>query len=193
MPAKRPAAKPPPGAPAVDRGLGKAHGSFRDGDYGAAIAVINQILSRDPENTDALILASQCHSLLGHYDQAVAFDRKAVKAHPDNPQAWMTLAFDLANLGDMEAAEEAYRKAAELDPKRASAWYKLATIAARRGDMEEALAHLEKACAESEEYREEAKSQPEFAPLQEDPRFLRIAAGAKESDDPYAEWMRSKT
>ena len=193
MPAKRAAVKPPPRDPPPDRGLEKAHGSFRDGNYGAAIAVINQILSRDPENTDALILVSQCHSLLGHYDQAVAFDRRAVDAHPDNPQAWMTLAFDLANLGDMEAAEEAYRKAAELDPKRASAWYKLACIAARRGDVDDALADLEKACAESEEYREEAKSQPEFAPLLEDPRFLRIVEGGKESDDPYAEWMRSKT
>ena len=171
----------------------KAHGSFRDGDYGGAIAVINQILSRDPENTDALILASQCHSLLGHYDQAVAFDRKAVDAHPDNPQAWMTLAFDLGNLGDVEAAEEAYRRAAELDPKRAAAWFKLATIAARRGELGEALSHLEKACSENEEYREEAKSQPEFAPLREDPRFMRIVAGEKESDDPYAEWMRGKT
>ena len=193
MPAKRAAAKSPPRAPPIDRGLEKAHESFRDGNYGGAIAVINQILSRDPDNTDALILASQCHSLLGHTDQAVAFDRKAVEAHPDNPALWMTLAFDLANLGDLEAAEEACRKAAELDPTRAAAWYKLACFAARRGDMEEALTDLEKACAESEEYREEAKSQPEFAPLLEDPRFLRIVEGAKESDDPYAEWMRSKT
>ena len=155
--------------------------------------MINQNLSRDPDNTDAMILASQCHSLLGHYDQAVAFDRKAVEADPDNPALWMTLAFDLANLGDPEAAEEACRKAAELDPTRAAAWFKLACFAARRGDIEEAVADLEKACAESEEYREEAKSQPEFAPLREDPRFLRIVAGEKETDDPYAEWMRSKT
>ena len=193
MPARRPAAKAPPRDAPMDRGLEKAHSLFRDGDYGGAIAVINQNLSRDPDNTDAMILASQCHSLLGHYDQAVAFDRKAVEADPDNPALWMTLAFDLANLGDPEAAEEACRKAAELDPTRAAAWFKLACFAARRGDIEEAVADLEKACAESEEYREEAKSQPEFAPLREDPRFLRIVAGEKETDDPYAEWMRSKT
>ena len=179
--------------PASDRSMEKAHSSFRDGDYGGAIAVINQILSRDPDNPDALILVSQCHSLLGHYDQAVAFDRKAVEAHPENPQAWMTLAFDLTNFGDLEAAEEAYRQAVKLDPKRGSAWYKLACIAARRGDVDEALADLEKACAAQPEYREEAKSQPEFASLLEDPRFARIVAGEKESDDPYAEWMRSKT
>jgi len=93
----------------------------------------------------------------------------------------------------MEGAEESYRRAVELDPKRASAWYRLACIAARRGDIEEALAHLEKASAESPEYREEAKSQPEFAALLEDPRFVRIVSGAKDSDDPYADWMRSKT
>src|SRR2546427_5527098 len=145
MPAKRAAVKPPPRDPPPDRGLEKAHGSFRDGNYGAAIAVINQILSRDPENTDALILVSQCHSLLGHYDQAVAFDRRAVDAHPDNPQAWMTLAVDLAHLGDGGAAEGAYRKAAGLDPKRAGPWNKLAGIAARGGAKDEAPADLDHA------------------------------------------------
>src|SRR2546427_4682611 len=147
MPGSQAAVKPPPRDPPPDRSLEKAHGSFRDGNYGAAIAVINQILSRDPENTDALILVSQCHSLLGHYDQAVAFDRRAVDAHPDNPQAWMTLAFDLANLGDVEAAGEAYRKAAGLDPKGASAWYKLAWLAARPRDIDQALADVGQGCA----------------------------------------------
>src|SRR2546428_11670698 len=140
MPAKRTAAKPSDRAPPVDRALEKAHEAFRDGNYGGAIAVINQILSRNPENTDALILASQCHSLLGHTDQAVAFDRKAVEAHSDNPALWMTLAFDLANLGDLEAAEEACRKAAELDPRRAAAWDRLPRVAGRRGGPGEAPA-----------------------------------------------------
>ena len=193
MAQRRPSPKPAPRAPAADHSLEKAHTCFRDGDYGGALAITNAILSRDPENQDALILASQCHSLQGHVDRAVAFDRRAVEAHPENPQAWMTLAFDLMNMGDVEAAEEAYRRAAELDPRRASAWYQLACIAARRGDVEDALTKLERASAERPEYREEAKSQPEFAALLEDPRFARIVSGAKESDDPYAEWMRGKT
>src|SRR2546427_13087079 len=112
MPTKRAAVKPPPRDPPPDRGLEKAHASFRDGNYGAAIAVINQILSRDPENTDALILVSQCHSLLGHYDQAGPFDRRAEDAHPDNPQARMTPALHRAHLAGVEAAEEAGREAA---------------------------------------------------------------------------------
>jgi len=193
MASKRVPPKPAARPAASDASLERAHGAFRDGDVGGALAIASQILSRDPVNPDALLLASQCHSLQGRFDRAVAFDRRAVEAHPENPQAWMTLAFDLANMGDMEGAEESYRRAVELDPKRASAWYRLACIAARRGDIEEALAHLEKASAESPEYREEAKSQPEFAALLEDPRFLRIVSGAKDSDDPYADWMRSKT
>src|SRR5439155_26562297 len=110
MPAKRPAAKPAPREAPMDRGLEKAHSLFRDGDYGGAIAVTNQNLSRDPDNTDAMILASQWHSLLGHYDQAVASDRKAAEADPDHPALWMTLAFDRANLGEPEATEQACRR-----------------------------------------------------------------------------------
>ena len=193
MAQRRTSPKPAPRPAASDASLERAHGAFRDGDVGGALAIANQILSRDPVNPDALLLASQCHSLQGRFDRAVEFDRRAVEVHPDNPQAWMTLAFDLANMGDVEAAEEAYRRAVALDPKRASAWYRLACIAARRGDLEEALADLERAAAESPEYREEAKSQPEFAALLEDPRFARIVSPPRESDDPYAEWMRSKT
>jgi len=191
--AKAPPARDEPRPPRTDRVFDKAREHFRDGDYGGALAIVNQILNRDPGNLDALALASGCQSLQGHYDRAVDFDRRAVEADPKSPQAWMTLALDLSNLGDAEGAEEAYRRAAEIDPTRAAAWWHLACLAARRGDADEALADLEKAAAARPEYREEAKSQPEFAPLLEDPRFVAIVSGGKESDDPYAEWMRSGT
>ncbi len=201
MPAAKKAAPKPPKAPppeeprptSSERAFDKAREHFRDGDYGAALAIANQILGREPGNLDALALASGCHSLQGHYERAVEFDRRAVDADPRNPQPWMTLALDLSNLGDREGAEEAYRRAADLDPTRAAAWWHLACFAARRGDADEALAHLERATGARQEYREEAKSQPEFAPLLEDPRFVRIVSGGKESDDPYADWMRSGT
>ncbi len=192
--AKRPAPEgraPPP--PPADRAFEKAREHFRDGDYAAALAIANQILSRDPGNTDALVMASGCHSLQGRYDKAVDVDRRAVDADPKNPQAWMTLALDLGNLGELEEAEEAYRRAADLDPKRAAAWYRLACLAARRGDADAALGHLERATAEREEYREEAKSQPEFGSLMDDPRFAKIVSPPSDPDDPYADWMRSGT
>ena len=186
-------ARAEPRPPPTDRAFDRAREHFRDGDYGAALAITNQILSRDPGNLDALALASGCQSLQGRYDRAVEFDRRAVEADPKSPQPWLTLALDLSNLGDAEGAEEAYRRAAEIDPSRAAAWWHLACLAARRGDADEALADLEKAAAARPEYREEAKSQPEFAPLLEDPRFVAIVNAGKESDDPYAEWMRSGT
>ena len=193
MASKRVPPKPAARPAASDASLERAHGAFRDGDVGGALAIASQILSRDPVNPDALLLASQCHSLQGRFDRAVAFDRRAVEAHPENPQAWMMLALDLGNLGDLEAAEEAYRKTVRLDPNRGSAWYRLACIEARRGGLEEALTNLERACAAQPDYREEAKSQPEFAAVLEDPRFTRIVEGDKGSEDPYAEWMRRKT
>ncbi len=191
---KKAAPKPEPEAappPPVDRTFERAREQFRDGNYGAALAIANQILSKDPKNTDALVLASGCHSLQGRYDRAVDVDRRAVDADPKNPQAWMTLALDLGHVGELDEAEEAYRRAADLDPKRAAAWYRLACIAARKGDADAALAHLERATAERDEYREEAKSQPEFGPLMDDPRFAKIVSPPADPDDPYAEWMRS--
>ena len=82
MASKKSAPKSPSGPPPSERSLMKAHESFRDGNYTGALVIANQILARDPGNTDALILASQCHSLQGRYDRAVAFDRRAVELHP---------------------------------------------------------------------------------------------------------------
>ena len=86
MPSSKKAASARPKDPArdeprptpTDRAFDRAREHFRDGDYGAALAITNQILSRDPGNLDALALASGCQSLQGRYDQAVEFDRRAV-------------------------------------------------------------------------------------------------------------------
>jgi len=182
-----------PKAPATDRTFERARAVFRDGDYDAALALVNQILARDPANLDALALASGCCSLQGDYERAATYDERALGAHPKNAQAWMTYALDLQNAGRVEEAEEAYRRAVEIEPSRAMAWYHLACLAARRGDIEAALQDLARASAERPELREEAKSQPEFAPLLEDPRFDRIVNARPETDDPYAEWMRGGT
>ena len=193
MASKRVPPKPAARPAASDASLERAHGAFRDGDVGGALAIASQILSRDPVNPDALLLASQCHSLQGRFDRAVAFDRRAVEAHPENPQAWMTLAFYHAKVGDAAAAVADMANADKFGASDVKSRFMKVQALALLGKKEEALAHLEKASAESPEYREEAKSQPEFAALLEDPRFLRIVSGAKDSDDPYADWMRSKT
>ena len=194
MPKPKVAKVAPPRKPGgTDRTFEKARAYFRDGDYGAALAIANQILTRDPENLDALSLASGCCSLQGEYEQAAEYDHRAIDAHPDSAQAWMTFALDLQNGGRLDEAEEAYRRAVELDPSRAMAWYHLACFAARRGDTDTALENLARASAERPELREEAKSQPEFAPLLEDPRFDRIVNAKPDSEDPYADWIRSGT
>lgn len=191
MPKPRSAAprKPAP----VDRTFDRARAHFRDGDYRAALGIVNQILTRDPENLDALSLASGCCSLQGDYERAAEYDRRAVEAHPDSAQAWMTFALDLFHADRIEESEEAYRRVIELDPSRAMAWYHLACLAARRGDTNTALENLARASSVQPDLREEAKSQPEFAPLLEDPRFDRIVNARSDSEDPYAEWMRSGT
>ncbi len=184
-------AVPRPAAPAAsDRAIETARRHFRDGDYRAAIAVLNTVLQREPENFDALAMIAGCHGLQGDYERAAEYDRRAVEANPQDAQPWNNLGWDLFQAGHIEDAEETYRKCVEIDPHRASAWFNLAKIAMRRGDAEQALADLERAAAERPDLREEAKSQPEFAPLFEDPRFERIVNPKEGPEDPYAEWMK---
>lgn len=195
MPAKakaKPDAPRPPAPPKSDRAIETARRHFRDGDFRAAIAVLNTILQREPENFDALAMMAGCHGLQGDYDRASEYDRRAVEADPRNAQLWNNFGWDLLQAGRVEDAEEAYRRCVKLDGHRASAWFNLARIAARRGDADQALDDLERAAAERPDLREEAKSQPEFAPLFEDPRFDRIVNPRVESEDPYAEWIKER-
>lgn len=183
------AARPSP-ATKPDRAIETARRHFRDGDYKAAIAVLNTILQREAENFDALAMMAGCHALQGDFDKAVEYDRRAVDADPDNPQLWNNLGWDLFQAGRIDEAEETYRQCVDLDARRASAWFNLARIAARRGEFDGALESLERAAAERPDLREEAKSQPEFAQLFEDPRFDRIVNPRAGSEDPYAEWIK---
>ena len=193
MPAKaraKPEAPRPAAPPRSDRAIETARRHFRDGDYRAAIGVLNTVLQREPENFDALAMIAGCHGIQGDYDRAAEYDRRAVEADPRNAQLWNNFGWDLLQAGRVEDAEEAYRRCVDLDGHRASAWFNLARIAARRGDTDQALDDLERAAAERPDLREEAKSQPEFTPFFEDPRFDRIVNPRVESGDPYAEWIK---
>jgi predicted TPR repeat methyltransferase len=82
-----------------------------------ALALLDEVLGRDPRHLDALGLRGAVLAGQGRFDEALqAFDRSlAVKA--GQPQAWALRARVLGELGRSEEADESRRRAAEVEPR----------------------------------------------------------------------------
>ena len=80
----------------------------------------------------------------------------------------------LANQGNLAEADEYLKKALKLAPKCDYVYYALATTSALRENAEEALGYLEKAMELNGQNRYLARNDPDFASLDEDPRFTEL-------------------
>lgn len=77
----------------------------------------------------------------------------------------------LTNLHRYNEARAALAKARKRLPKADYIYYALATLAAHSGDSDEALANLQQALRLRPEIRFQARNDPDFKPLESDPRF----------------------
>lgn len=80
----------------------------------------------------------------------------------------------LANRGNLEEAEQSLTKALKLAPKCDYIHYALASTSALRDRAEEALTHLAHAIEMNGRNRYLAQNDPDFASLDEDPRFTEL-------------------
>lgn len=105
----------------------------------------------------------------GHIAEAAAALERAIALEPDDYEARAALARIYRETGRLEAAEEHFQQAWE------TAWqdeeYGRACVQAVSGNFDEALALLEKAIADNHVTLGWVRIDPEFAFLQDDPRF----------------------
>ncbi len=109
-----------------------------------ALETLEQAVVEAPEDTSALILLANLHTLQGHKDQAEATFRKLVEVSPTY-SSYDTLAGFLASLGRHEEAEQAHRTGIERaegedQPK---SYLALASFLIRQGRTAEAEQVLE--------------------------------------------------
>lgn len=118
---------------------------IRQGDYDGAIAMLEDVLKKDPRDTNALYLLGMSYSKKQMYSYAIEALTQVVQLVPDFPPAQFELAISYQNQGDKGKALEHYRKALELDPNNPDAAYNAGLILFAQGSMDEALSHFEKA------------------------------------------------
>ncbi len=132
---------------ALEEALQMALRHHQAGQLGEAEQLYRQILSRQPQNAQALHLLGVLAHQSNRNEQAIEFIQKAIDAQPDFPEAYNNLGLILHRSGQTKAAIAALRRAVELGPKSAFAMANLGDALRADGQIDEAIATCRKAVA----------------------------------------------
>ncbi|HLB79277.1 MAG TPA: tetratricopeptide repeat protein, partial [Dongiaceae bacterium] len=153
--ARPPATPPSPAARAIEAAAASAAATAATlqqglalhlgGDLAGAAAVYEAILSRHPDQPDALHLLGVVRHQSGDSEAAVPLIRRAIQLAPGNPHCLINLGAALQALDRPDEAAESYRAALARLPNSAEAHGNLGTIYENRGDAAAALAEYQAA------------------------------------------------
>ncbi len=100
-----------------------------------------QILARDPHNSEAMNLLGVIYCSLGERNRGLALINKSIALEPNNAQRYCNLAYAHCQLGEFDQAISAYGKALELKPDFFEAHYSLGLALFRIGQTDSAITH----------------------------------------------------
>jgi protein O-GlcNAc transferase len=119
----------------------------RRGDFGEAEVLCRNILTREPEQADALLLRAVIEVNTGRTAQGIESVRRAIGQSPARPAAHALLADALLELGQPQAALESYEAALNLNGDLLSARFGRANALLALGRMREAVADYDSVLA----------------------------------------------
>jgi predicted Zn-dependent protease len=93
----------------------RAEALFGSRDFPAALQAYQEVLSLDPDRSDALMGLGDCHFSLGQYHLAAAYFEESLAIAPSAPTARF-LSDAYYRVGRIEQAIEACRQSVEIDP-----------------------------------------------------------------------------
>ena len=112
----------------------------QEDDLGTGMRLIDELLTRDPENLRALYFRGIILQHLGETDKAIECFDKVVAQHPEDGAAWYLLG--LCRQRVERPAREAFLNAVKFKPHLYSAYYQLARIALREKNRKAADGYL---------------------------------------------------
>ncbi|WP_138379431.1 TPR end-of-group domain-containing protein [Luteithermobacter gelatinilyticus] len=141
---------------------------------------LRQKSQRIAENHEEIEKTNEIHSLWLKASQEtlpeakIAIYDQILMIRPDDVEALTYKADAVLQLDEPVWALSLCNRALKYDPENANAYYQRACAEAKQGYVDDALKDLEKACALSEPYRDEAREDPAFDGLRELPAFMEI-------------------
>lgn len=118
---------------------------IRQQDYDGAIAMLKDVLAKEPDDANALYLIGLGYSKKKMYPESVETLTKVVQLVPKFAPAEFELAVSYQNLDEKGKALEHYRKTLELDSNNPDAAYNAGLILFGENEVDEALTFFEKA------------------------------------------------
>jgi len=112
---------------------------------------IDQILSIDPDNSDAMALQSIIALVQNDKAKGLTLAKKAVEADPESAPAKVALSYNQQAAFDLEGARATLENAVKQTPDNALAWARLAEIHMSFGDLGKALDAAKEAVALSQD------------------------------------------
>jgi predicted Zn-dependent protease len=93
-----------------------------------AIAQVDMLEAREPNNPGYRALKGAAYGQIGEYEKAIAAYESVLKAFPAQPKAWMSYGHALKALGRQADCVAAYRKSIGHAPALGEAWWSLANL-----------------------------------------------------------------
>jgi tetratricopeptide (TPR) repeat protein len=110
-----------------------------------AQALVNETLSREPYNLEALFVGAELEVAQGRFSDAVVRYREAARRFPDDRRLLLSLALTLCSLGDTEAARPYIERALLQGSEDYRVYYYAAYVEAKAGRLAEAIGYTEQA------------------------------------------------
>jgi tetratricopeptide (TPR) repeat protein len=109
------------------------------GDYDDAQRVVDDLLQKDPRDSESLLLKGQLLARVGKREEALAQLKAAAEVDPSSPRLQFALGRSYAARGDVDRARTAYNEVLKLNPRAAGAQVELARLELLSGKVDNAV------------------------------------------------------
>jgi tetratricopeptide (TPR) repeat protein len=128
---------------AVEAGSKEAQEKIRQGDLDGALALLQGVLKKSPDDANALFFLGLSYAGKKMYGDAIPPLTRVTELSPDFSGAWFELGVCHRGLDEMEEALEAFDKCLERDPTNADAAYDAGLILFETNRIAEALGRFQ--------------------------------------------------
>ncbi len=140
-----------------------------------AIAAYDRALKLNPQDAIVWNYLGIALGKLEQYSEALAAYNQALKLNPNWPMVQNNRAAMLLKLQRYSEAIAACDQAIDLDPDQPAIWYNKACCYGLQGDVDRAIENLQQAMRRNQQiYLALAKTDPDFDPIRQNPRFQQI-------------------
>ena len=119
--------------------------SHAEGNPAKTLAIAEQAMATQPQDTTLLNLVAICHMQLGRPEQAIACWQQAIGIRPDYADAHNNIGIQLKRLRRHSEAELAYRQALQVNPVHADAHFNLGMLLQELGNFEKSTESYQQA------------------------------------------------